>query len=184
MTQEWVERYTSLLPRINAHAHGTPLILCGLASCADAYLRLAQAQALFAAEPGTEPNALAQELIRRTERGLGGELFMPWPDGGSWIEKNLPISSWGLGGTGAQAAQTLATLGGRALISLEDRSERKLSVIHPDVLVADSSGLSQSITFLRLPPGTGWDQSRQTVRLESLFALLIIIWTVIRISCA
>src|SRR4029077_5241942 len=31
--------------------------------------------------------------------------------------------------------------GGKALISLEDRSERKLSVIHPKVLVADSSGL-------------------------------------------
>jgi ADP-dependent phosphofructokinase/glucokinase len=142
MTQEsWVGRYTSLLPRIIAHAHGAPLILCGLASCADAYLRLAQAKALFAAEPGTEPNGLARELIRRTERGLGGEFFMPWPAGGSWIEENLPIASWGLGGTGAQAAQTLATLGAKALISLEDRSERKLSVIHPDVLVADSSGV-------------------------------------------
>lgn len=142
MTQAfWAERYTSLLPRITAHPHGTPLILCGLASCADAYLRLAQAEALFAAEPGTEANALAQELIRRTERGLGGEFFMPWADGGSWIEKHLPITSWGLGGTGAQVAQTLAILGGKALISLEDRSERKLSVIHSKVLVADSSGL-------------------------------------------
>jgi ADP-dependent phosphofructokinase/glucokinase len=141
MTQEsWVDRYTSLLPRISAHAPGTPLILCGLASCADAYLRLAEAEALFAAKPGTEPNALAQELIRRTERGSGGEFFMDWPDAGTWIEKNLRIADWGLGGTGAQAAQTLAILGARALISLEDRSERKLSVIHPDVLVADSSG--------------------------------------------
>jgi ADP-dependent phosphofructokinase/glucokinase len=141
MTKEsWVEGYTSLLPRISAHAQGTRLILCGLASCADAYLRLAQAEALFAAKPGTEPHSLAQELIGRTERGTGGEFFMDWPDAETWIEKNLPIANWGLGGTGAQVAQTLAILGARALISLEDRSERKLSVIHPDVLVALPTG--------------------------------------------
>jgi ADP-dependent phosphofructokinase/glucokinase len=142
MTQNsWAERYTSLLPKISAHAQRAPLILCGLASCADAYLRLTEARALFAAKPGTEPNALARELIRRTEQGAGGEFFMDWPDGGTWIEKNIRIANWGLGGTGAQAAQTLAILGARALISLEDRGARKLSVIHPDVLVADSSGL-------------------------------------------
>jgi ADP-dependent phosphofructokinase/glucokinase len=66
---------------------------------------------------------------------------MDWPDGGIWIEKNLRVANWGLGGTGAQAAQALAILGAKALVSLEDRSERKLSVIHPDVLVADSFGL-------------------------------------------
>jgi ADP-dependent phosphofructokinase/glucokinase len=142
MTQNsWAERYSALFARINAHAQRTPLILCGLASCADAYLRLAEAQALLAAKSGTEPGALAQELIRRTERGAGGEFFMDWPDGGTWIEKNVHIANWGLGGTGAQAAQTLAILGARALISLEDRSARKLSVIHPAVLVADSCGL-------------------------------------------
>jgi ADP-dependent phosphofructokinase/glucokinase len=37
----------------------------------------------------------------------------------------------------------LVILGAKALISLEDRSERKLSVIHPDVLVADSTGLKR-----------------------------------------
>ena len=144
MTKEsWADRYINLLPRITAHAQITPLILCGLASCADAYLRLARAEALLATKPGTAPNALAQELIRRTERGAGGEFFMDWPDGDTWIEKNLRIDNWGLGGTGAQGAQTLAILGAKALISLEDRSIRKLSVIHPDVLVADSSGLKR-----------------------------------------
>jgi ADP-dependent phosphofructokinase/glucokinase len=144
MTPEsWVERYTSLLPRIRAHAQQARLILCGLASCTDAYLRLAEAQALFAAKPGTPASALAQELIRRTVLGTGGELFMNWPDGETWVEQNLRIASWGLGGTGAQVAQTLAVLGAKALISLEGRSERKLSIIHPDVLVADSSGLKR-----------------------------------------
>jgi ADP-dependent phosphofructokinase/glucokinase len=139
--QSWADRYNLLLPRICAYAEHTGLILCGLASCADAYLRLAEAAPLFAAKPGTQPGALAQELIKRTEQGTGGELFMNWPDGEVWIEQNLRIRRWGLGGTGAQAAQTLAILGARALVSLEDRSERKVSVMHPDVLAADASGL-------------------------------------------
>ena len=142
MTQEpWLERYYSLLPRIRSHAEHTRLILCGLASCSDAYLRLSEARALFHAKGGTKASVLAEGLIRRTEQGTGGELFVDWPDGGSWVEENLPITCWGLGGTGAQVAQTLAVLGAKALISLEDRSERKLSVIHPDVLVADASGM-------------------------------------------
>jgi ADP-dependent phosphofructokinase/glucokinase len=144
MTQEsWLKRYTSLLPRVSAHARRTRLILCGLASCADAYIRLAEAHALLTAKHGAGPSALAEELIRRTKQGAGGEFFVNWPDGETWVEKNLRIANWGVGGTGVQAAQALAILGARALISLDDRSERKLSVIHPDVLIADSSGLKR-----------------------------------------
>src|SRR5262245_2231081 len=65
---------------------------------------------------------------------------MDWPEGGMWVEKNLKFSRWGLGGSGAQAAQMLAILGAPALMSLEDRSERQLSVIHPSVLVATDGG--------------------------------------------
>jgi hypothetical protein len=136
----WLERYRALLPKIRSHAEHARLVLCGLASCTDAYLRLSAAQPLFHAKNGAKASTLARELIRRTERGAGGELFLDWPDGGAWVEEHLPITSWGLGGTGAQVAQTLAILGAKALISLEDRSERKLSVIHPDVLVADAFG--------------------------------------------
>jgi ADP-dependent phosphofructokinase/glucokinase len=66
---------------------------------------------------------------------------MDWPEGGMWLERNLKFSRWGLGGSGAQAAQTLAILGAPALMSLEDRSERQLSVIHPGVLVATNHGV-------------------------------------------
>jgi ADP-dependent phosphofructokinase/glucokinase len=66
---------------------------------------------------------------------------MDWPEGGMWVEKNLEFSRWGLGGSGAQAAQMLAILGAPALMSLEDRSERQLSVIHPNVLVATNRGV-------------------------------------------
>jgi ADP-dependent phosphofructokinase/glucokinase len=119
-----------------------PLTLCGLATCTDAYLRLAEAGPLFAARSGKAAE-LAKALQQRAANGVGGELFFEWPEAEEWIAQNLPISSWGLGGTGAQAAQTLAVLGARALITLQDRSQRQLSVIHPDVLVATPKGLEK-----------------------------------------
>jgi ADP-dependent phosphofructokinase/glucokinase len=140
----WREQYQALVPRLTGLARNLPLTLCGLATCTDAYLRLAEAEALFSAR---NENAvlLARALQQRAADGIGGELFLDWPQAEEWIANNLPISSWGLGGTGAQAAQALTLLGGRALITLEDRTERQLSVIHPDVLVATEQGLERRI---------------------------------------
>ena len=138
----WREQYVSLVPRLGGLARRTRLSLCGLATCTDAYLRLADAGPLFAA-PGGKPACLAKTLQQRAASGIGGELFFDWPEAEEWIAQNLDISSWGLGGTGAQAAQTLAVLGARALVTLQDRSQRQLSVIHPEVLVATRQGLEK-----------------------------------------
>jgi ADP-dependent phosphofructokinase/glucokinase len=105
-------------------------------------LRLAEAGPLFAARSG-KAASLAKALQQRAAKGIGGELHFDWPEAEEWIAQNLPISSWGLGGTGAQTAQTLAVLGGQALITLQDRSQRQLEVIHPDVLVATHQGLEK-----------------------------------------
>jgi ADP-dependent phosphofructokinase/glucokinase len=138
----WREQYVSLVPRLGGLARRTRLSLSGLATCTDAYLRLADAGPLFAA-PGGKPACLAKALQQRAASGIGGELFFDWPEAEEWIAQNLDISSWGLGGTGAQAAQTLAVLGARALVTLQDRSQRQLSVIHPEVLVATRQGLEK-----------------------------------------
>ena len=138
----WKDRYHSLVPRLGDLAGRMPLTLCGLATCTDAYLRLAEAGPLFAAQSG-KAASLAKALQQRAANGIGGELFFDWPEAEDWITENLPISKWGLGGTGAQAAQTLALLGARALITLQDRSQRQLSVIHPDVFVATQQGLEK-----------------------------------------
>jgi ADP-dependent phosphofructokinase/glucokinase len=138
----WREQYVSLVPRLGGLARRTRLSLCGLATCTDAYLRLADAGPLFAA-PGGKPACLAKALQQRAASGIGGELFFDWPEAEEWIAQNLDTSSWGLGGTGAQAAQTLAVLGARALVTLQDRSQRQLSVIHPEVLVATRQGLEK-----------------------------------------
>jgi ADP-dependent phosphofructokinase/glucokinase len=138
----WRDRYLSLVPRLSGLARRMPLTLCGLATCTDAYLRLAEAGPLFAARSGRAA-LLAKALQQRAAKGIGGELYFDWPEAEEWIAQNLRISSWGLGGTGAQAAQTLAILGAQALITLQDRSQRQLAVIHPDVLIATHQGLEK-----------------------------------------
>ncbi|HEY4814780.1 MAG TPA: ADP-dependent glucokinase/phosphofructokinase [Chthoniobacterales bacterium] len=138
----WQEQYETLVPRLTGFAGTMPLTLCGLATCTDAYLRLAEAEPLFTARSG-KAASLARTLQQRAASGVGGELFVHWPEAEDWMAENLRPSNWGLGGTGAQAAQALTVLGARALISLEDRSSRQLSVIHPDVLIGTGQGLER-----------------------------------------
>jgi ADP-dependent phosphofructokinase/glucokinase len=137
----WHQSYRDLVERLPEFVNSARLVMCGLSTCVDAYVRLDEAARLLNAEMGTPQSYLSKELLRRVAAGIGGEFRMNWPSGGGWVEENLKISSWGLGGTGAQVAQTLATLGAPTLMSLEDRGRRQLSVTHPTVQVADNSGL-------------------------------------------
>ena len=140
-SDRWRKAYRDLLCSLPAFVGRARLAICGLATCVDAYVRLDAAERLFNTEMGTPQGKLSRELLHRAAAGIGGEFRMNWPSGGTWVEKNLQISGWGLGGTGAQAAQTLATVGAPALMSLEDRGVRQLSVTHPDIQVADNTGL-------------------------------------------
>lgn len=140
-SDRWRKAYRDLLYRLPTFVGKARFAICGLATCVDAYVRLDAAERLFNAETGTPQGKLAKELLRRAAAGIGGEFRMDWLAGGTWVEKNLQISGWGLGGTGAQAAQTLATLGAPTLMSLQDRGARQLSVTHPDIRVAGNSGL-------------------------------------------
>jgi ADP-dependent phosphofructokinase/glucokinase len=67
--------------------------------------------------------------------GIGGELFVDWPDGPDWIDFHA-TGRKAVGGTSAQAAYMLSHLGAPALMALEDRSAGQLAVLHPDALVA------------------------------------------------
>ena len=73
----------------------------------------------------------------RAEKGIGGEIRVDWPEGPSWLAQNLPIS-YALGGTGPQAAWSLAMIGAPALVALEDRSAHMLQQFHPDILIAEN----------------------------------------------
>jgi len=140
-TDDWGKAYGDLVQRLPAYVQDARLTICGLSTFLDGYVPLHEAERLLNAKEGTPQAALSRELFRRARAGIGGEFYMDWPEGGMWVEKNLQFSRWGLGGSGAQAAQMLAILGAPALMSLEDRSERQLSVIHPNVLVATNRGV-------------------------------------------
>ena len=138
---DWGEVYGDLVQRLPTYVQEARLTICGLSTFLDGYVRLHEAEPLLKAGEETPQGALLRELTRRAGAGIGGEFYMDWPEGGMWVENNLKVSRWGLGGTGAQAAQILAILGAPALMSLEDRSERQLSVIHPSVLMATNRGI-------------------------------------------
>ena len=140
-TEDWGKVYRDLLERLPAYVRDARLTICGLSTFLDGYVRLHEAAPLLNAKKGTPPEALSRELFRRANLGIGGEYYLDWPDGGKWVEENLQFSRWGLGGSGAQAAQMLAIMGAPALMSLEDRSRRQLSVIHPNILVATKRGV-------------------------------------------
>ena len=143
-TEDWGKVYRDLLQRLPAYVRDARLTICGLSTFLDGYVRLHEAEPLLNTKGGTPQAALSRELFRRASIGIGGEFYMDWPEGGTWVEKNLQFSRWGLGGSGAQAAQMLAIIGAPALMSLEDRSSRQLSVIHPNVLVATDRGVVRS----------------------------------------
>jgi ADP-dependent phosphofructokinase/glucokinase len=140
-TEDWGKVYEDLVQRLPAYVRDSRLTICGSSTFLDGYVRLHEAEPLLKAKRGTPEGVLSEELFRRASASVGGEFYMDWPEGGRWVEKNLQFSRWGLGGTGAQAAQSLAILGAPALMSLEDRSGRQLSVIHPNVLVATRDGV-------------------------------------------
>jgi ADP-dependent phosphofructokinase/glucokinase len=138
---DWAGAYGDLIQRLPTYIQEARLTICGLSTFIDGYVRLHEAEALWSARDETPEAALGRELLRRASAGIGGEFYMDWPEGGSWVERNLRISRWGIGGSGAQAAQTLAILGAPALMSLEDRGRRQLSVVHPDILVSTKGGI-------------------------------------------
>jgi ADP-dependent phosphofructokinase/glucokinase len=139
--ENWSGVYWDLVQRLPAYVREARLTICGLSTFLDGYVRLHEAERLLTAEEGTPQAVLSRELFRRASSGVGGEFFLDWPEGEMWVEKNLPFSRWGLGGTGAQAGQMLSILGAPALTSLEDRSERQLSVMHPKFQVATNRGV-------------------------------------------
>jgi hypothetical protein len=137
----WANAYERVLQAVPAYIQDARLTLCGLSTCIDAYVRLHEAEPLLNARIGSQEAVLGKELVRRAMHGVGGELYLNWPEGGSWVEQSLNIARWGVGGSGAQAAQTLAVIGAPALMSLEDRGRRQLSVLHPDIGVATGRGV-------------------------------------------
>jgi ADP-dependent phosphofructokinase/glucokinase len=149
MTQDsrWPQDYDALIGRLPRIVEQSRLTLGGFSACVDVYLSLREAfGALHAATPGRPQGiAMLEELMRRAASGIGGELFIDWADGPSWIERHV-IGRRAIGGTSAQAAFMLAELGAAALIALQDRSAGQLAALHPATLLAIERGLAPART--------------------------------------
>ena len=150
----WRRRYAALIERLPTIVAEARLTVGGFSTCVDVYFALRDAMPPLADAALTSPEgrAMLDELGRRAANGVGGELFVDWPDGPAWIDGHVS-GRRAIGGTSAQAAYMLATLGAPALIAQEDRSEDQLSVLHPRILVATEHGVLPAVTVPRA--GTG-----------------------------
>jgi hypothetical protein len=133
----WNSLYLELISDIPRIAANAPLMLFGLSACVDARIIAHELSPLFEATAPQEAKAFGVLVKDRAARGIGGEVRIEWPEGPAWLAQHIPIA-YALGGTGPQAAWSLAAIGAPALIALEDRSEHKLRQIHPDILIAEN----------------------------------------------
>lgn len=136
----WAGAYEALIGRIPEHVRRARLIFAGFSTCVDKYLSLHDLGTARREAPGTPAEALFIELDQRAKRGIDSELFIDWPEGPRWLDRQVRARE-ALGGSSAQAAQQLAILGAPALIALGERSHAQLSVIHEKVLIATENGI-------------------------------------------
>jgi ADP-dependent phosphofructokinase/glucokinase len=139
---DWDRLYAETHERVSELARQARPTLCGFSACVDVNLPMdgAVARLRGASEPAAQ--ALAAELERRAGAGIGGEIAVDWPGGPAWLERHCS-GEVRVGGTAAQAAVTLATLGAPAVLALNDRSTAQLAVLSPDVLLATAAGMAQ-----------------------------------------
>jgi ADP-dependent phosphofructokinase/glucokinase len=139
---DWSRLYAQSHERMSEVARKARLTFCGFSACVDVNLPLQSALAPLRRASAPEALALATELERRAGAGVGGEIVVDWPEGPAWLERHCPGATR-VGGTAAQAAVTLATLGAPALLALQDRSRPQLEVLRPDLLLATASGMAE-----------------------------------------
>lgn len=136
MTRDWTSIYSDMSARLGRLASDARPTLCGFNVCVDRMMNLHGVAEDLLSCGSYAGVALGQELVRRASSGIGGEIRLDWAEGPAFLDPRG--SAWlGCGGTSAQAANMLAMLGAPAFLALADRSERQLSVVHPDVLVAE-----------------------------------------------
>src|SRR4029079_3973366 len=132
---DWQGHYQELIRDIPRIAATSPLMLFGLSACVDARVFAHELDPLFAS--GVPQSVAFGEMVQhRARRRIGGEVRIDWPEGPTFLAKHVPIT-YALGGTGPQAAWSLAAIGAPAVIALEDRSAPKLKQVHPDILIAE-----------------------------------------------
>jgi ADP-dependent phosphofructokinase/glucokinase len=148
----WRQAFDALASAVPDFAAAAKPLLTGFAACVDKLIDLhAMAPALKRERAG---RVLFDELMARARDGRGGEIEVNWPGGPGFLDAFVKPGATAIGGTSAQAASTLACLGGSAVIALGDRSPAQLAVLHPGVKLFDESGTLVSVGDMR-PTGAG-----------------------------
>jgi ADP-dependent phosphofructokinase/glucokinase len=122
--------YARTAERIRRAAPPAAPLLAGFNTCVDQRYHLTgdTLDALGALGP------LGRELLARIGSGRDGEVFVPAPQLQSDLESVLGAPRQRqVGGTGPQAAWTLARVGAPSVVALADRSAAQLSVLDPDI---------------------------------------------------
>jgi ADP-dependent phosphofructokinase/glucokinase len=132
----WEQRYDTLISSLPERVAHSRLTLCGLSTVLDAVISLRKALSV-SVPPTHGGQQLFNELIRRAQAGVGGELRVDWAGGASWMNEHLPFSI-AVGGTGAHAARALAALGAPALLAVKARSDVMLNALGPNIFVASN----------------------------------------------
>ncbi len=121
---DWPAAYAAMGETLVAGAPAAAPLLAGFSACVDEVYRLGPPQLEALAVTGGP-------VFDRLTAGRDGEVFLR--DGsfpGPWL--GSPVATQ-IGGTGPQAAWTLAELGAPSVLALADRSAAQLGVLHPDV---------------------------------------------------
>jgi hypothetical protein len=147
LATDWSGLYQDLIADIPRIARQAPLMLFGLSACVDARILAHELAPLFAPTAPKEAREFGKLIKDRANRGIGGEVRIDWPQGPAWLALNVPIT-YALGGTGPQAAWSLAAIGASALIALEDRSAHKLNQVHPEILIAENGKATRAAEII------------------------------------
>lgn len=136
----WQRAYGDLGERLPALAARAKPLLAGFCACVDKTVDLHLAAPALSASTDPAARAFLEDMLARARSGRGGETLVDWPAGPHVLDRFVTPGAMSLGGTSAQAAWTLATIGAPAILALGDHSPDQLATIHPDILFSDAHG--------------------------------------------
>ena len=148
----WRNAFDMLAAAVPDFARDARPLVTGFAACVDKRIDFHEMAPALRREPAGR--VLFAELTARARSGRGGEVQVDWPGGPKFLDPYAKPGATAIGGTSAQAACTLASLGAPAVLALQDRSVGQLSVLHTDVKLLAESGALLSAGDVR-PAGAG-----------------------------
>jgi ADP-dependent phosphofructokinase/glucokinase len=148
----WPDAFAALAEAVPDFAGGAGRLLTGFAACVDKLVDLHAAAPALRREPAAR--GLFDALMARARTGRGGEVRVDWPGGPEFLDAFVKPGGMAVGGTSAQAATVLASIGAPAVMALRDRSAEQLAVLHPAIALVGADGALVTVRDVA-PVGAG-----------------------------